>query len=321
MKKHYKLALIFGVLVFAMVACNRDDEGTNAPDLIEPADDAVISETPTFVWSSVPLIEDYRIVIDSGSYTPPFKLSGISFDDPIIEKDLYDTFYTMSGADFDNLEEGTYYWKVASLKYPSDGSAPDVNWSEVRSFAIENAEPSGLDTTYFPFGMDYEWKYERHHWRYGTEEDDDSYDTVTIRVVDSNIAPGGYTFVLEGGCFYDLDCDTIKIVDEKITAFPNDPCGTSIVSLIPDTSEARNLLSIRYRGDTLNMGYHFEMYPPDQHSYDNTDCYTFRLRGIGLIDQTYSRSWWDGMGWDPGGHGSHYTLLFFRKGGKVVWRR
>jgi len=325
MRKLWKLALSLGVLTLAIVGCNQDTDGANAPDLIEPADGAVISEAPTFVWSSVPLIEDYRIVIDNGSsseiYTPPFRLGGTDFTDPIIEKDLYDTFYTMSGADFDNLEEGTYYWNVTSLKYPSDGSAPDVNWSEVRSFAIEKPEPSGLDTTYFPFGMDYEWTYEKHCWDYYGDERTDSYYTITIRVVDSNIAPGGYTFVLEGGCFYDLDCDTIKIVDEKITAFPNDPCGTSIVSLIPDTSEARNLLSIRYRGDTLNMGYHFEMYPPDQHSYDNTDCYTFRLRGVGLIDQTYFCSWWDGMGWDPGGYGSHYSLLSFRKGGKVVWRR
>lgn len=140
MKKNYKLALILGIFAFAIGACNRDD-GANAPDLIEPEDGAVISEVPTFVWSSVPLIEDYRIMIATGS-PPGYFARQPDFTDPVIEKDLSDTTYTMSGADFDNLQIGTYYWKAASLKYPPDGSAPDVNWSEVRSFIVEKADTS-----------------------------------------------------------------------------------------------------------------------------------------------------------------------------------
>lgn len=322
MKKHYKLALIFGVLAFAIAACNRDDDGANAPDLLEPADGAVISETPTFVWSSVPLIEDYRIVIDSGSYTPPFKLSGISFDDPIIEKDLYDTFYTMSGADFDNLEEGAYYWKVASLKYPSDGSAPDVNWSEVRSFAIEKPEPSGLDTTYFPFGKDYEWRYEVEYWEadYRSETRDSSYDTISVLVTDSMSTSSGWIFVLDGG-FYDIGHDTVEIKDGKILVFEDCVGEDANVSLIPDTSEESYHVSIRYSADTLRMENYFQWSEPGMNTMEYDDWETTRIIGIGVIKQGHIYYLFKDMGTINFARGASYRLLSFRKGGKVVWRR
>jgi hypothetical protein len=39
-----------------------------------------------------------------------------------------------------------------------------------------------LDTTYFPFGMGYEWCYERHYHGYEFYEPFSEYDTVTISV-------------------------------------------------------------------------------------------------------------------------------------------
>jgi len=326
MRKLWKLALSLGVLTLAIVGCNQDTDGANAPDLLEPADGAVISEAPTFVWSSVPLIEDYRIVIDNGSsseiYTPPFRLGETDFTDPIIEKDLYDTFYTMSGADFDNLEEGAYYWKVTSLRYPSDGSAPDVNWSEVRSFAIENAEPSGLDTTYFPFGMYYEWTYEVEYWEadYRSGTRDSSYDTISVLVIDSMPTSSGWIFVLDGG-FYDIGHDTVEIKDGKILVFEDCVGEDANVSLIPDTSEESYHVSIRYSADTLRMENYFQWSEPGMNTMEYDDWETTRIIGIGLIKQGHIYHLFKDMGTINFARGTFYRLFSFRKGGKVVWRR
>lgn len=138
MKKYYKLFLILGVLAFAIAACKRDEDA-NAPDLIEPEDGAVFSsEPPTFIWSSQPFADGYTILI-SDHWT--------MVDTILSQDDLSDTTYTMSGADFDNLEDSTYYWKVASLRYPSDGSGPYENWSAVRSFKIEKIDTSSLSAS------------------------------------------------------------------------------------------------------------------------------------------------------------------------------
>lgn len=143
MQKFQKHAFIMGVLALAMAGCNPDNGGSSAPDLLQPADGAVVSAAPVFVWSSIPFCDGYRIVIvgdSSAAYTPPFSLSEIDFSDPIIEKDRTDTTYTMSGGDFDNLDDGSYYWKAASLDYPPDGTAPYVNYSEVRSFVVQKTQ-------------------------------------------------------------------------------------------------------------------------------------------------------------------------------------
>ena len=132
MKKYYKLALIFGVLAFVIIACNRDDEGTNAPDLIEPADGAVFnSEPPTFIWGSQPFADGYTIVINDDS-----SMTG----DTIISEDLSDTTYTMSASEFEGLENGTYYWTAAAYDDPADGSARLYYWDEVRSFVVAKPE-------------------------------------------------------------------------------------------------------------------------------------------------------------------------------------
>jgi len=307
-----------GVLALAMAGCNPDNGGSSAPDLLEPADGAVVSAAPVFVWSSIPFCDGYRIVIvgdSSAAYTPPFSLSGIDFSDPIIEKDRTDTTYTMSGGDFDNLDDGSYYWKVASLDYPPDGTAPYVNYSEVRSFVVEKAVSLGLDTTYFPFGLGYEWVYERYKWHYEDQDDTGAYDTVTIRVIDSVLTADGLRFILDRR-FFDVD-DTVVIRNDSVHVFDNHVGFGKMINLIPDSRESDGLITISYNEDTLILKCHIDWYPPEGITREYDSWQISRIKGVGAVYQSYSYYLFSG---GEIYYGSRYRLLSFKKGGKTVWQ-
>lgn len=115
-----------------------------APKLIAPQDSAVFdTEPPTFIWSSDSLEPDYVIRI--------FTDTTIDLQDT-----LADTTYTMSDSVFENLSNGTYNWQAGTVVFNG------VLLSETRSFIVDKPPPPlDLDTTYFPFGLGYEWKYHR----------------------------------------------------------------------------------------------------------------------------------------------------------------
>lgn len=272
-------------------------------DLISPSDGSVYeTEIPLFIWHSDSFATDYILNMSNGTTT-------------FLVDTTNDTAYLMSSEQFAKAENGLYTWMVAPLP-----AKFNPLWSSPRSFSIDRFVPNfDLDTTYFPFGIGYEWSYEVCHYRNYGEDRSKSYDTITVRVVDSTIISDTIQFLLDKHFFYDLDFGTVKIWEERLTVFSNSP-GTSTVSLTPKTNEASNLLKIRYSLDTLYMGYHFEMYPPEMHEYDNYDCYTCRLKGIGLISQDYWRSQWWGAGSEVMYSGNYYRLLYFIKDQDTVWR-
>jgi hypothetical protein len=313
MQKFQKHAFIMGVLVLAMAGCSPGNGGSSAPDLIEPADGAVVSAAPVFVWSSIPFCDGYRIVIVGEAYTPPSIFGEIDFSDPIIEKDRTDTTYTMSGGDFDNLDDGSYYWKVASLDYPPDGTAPDVNYSEVRSFVIEKAVPLDLDTTYFPFGINYEWCYERECYEHiftheGGDWDTTYYDTFTIVVTDSIYKPEGWNFTWSGGGFQDIVSEEFEILN--VDGQYKVPVFWDTIPIIPSAgpySDEYGEIKVSYSTDTLLIVTTYD----DNAEYTHS---TWRLKGKGAIKQYYEET-----------QGYPYTfsqtdlLLYFYDGQDTVW--
>ncbi|TET21639.1 MAG: hypothetical protein E3J71_08910 [Candidatus Stahlbacteria bacterium] len=114
-----------------------------------------------------------------------------------------------------------------------------------------------LDTTYFPFGLGYEWCYERHayYWDiWGTERDE--YDTVVIQVEDSIYDSLGWLFDLSG-YYYDVGSEA-RIIEQSPNTLLVPIClnwwwlrDTVFVSLIPSTRTSP--IKIEYNSDTLCM--------------------------------------------------------------------
>lgn len=178
MRRILKTAAMIVVLMIA--ACSIIPE---APMLILP-DEGEVFDTipPTFVWSSVSHTEGYllRAVCDAG----------VVYGDVVcIYQYLDDTTFTPPLEEFMHFQEDNYDWCVAS--YWVEGSDTQYVWSEWRTFHVDRPVeiPFNLDTTYFPFGLGYEWCYERHVWGGQLGETGwepwDWYDTIYIKVIDS----------------------------------------------------------------------------------------------------------------------------------------
>lgn len=72
----------------------------------------------------------------------------------------------------------TYYWRVRESNWIDWGE-----WSEPVNFTYKL--DFDLDTTYFPFYLGREWRYECHHYGYDSLDEWNYYDTLTIKVTDS----------------------------------------------------------------------------------------------------------------------------------------
>lgn len=98
------------------------------PQLVSPADAAVVATDPTFQWTFVVGAHDYRLKVDDNS----------SFSS------LYDTVYThnvsytpYTASTLDSYKDGTYYWKIEARN--SGGTV--IATSAIRSFTRQTSLP------------------------------------------------------------------------------------------------------------------------------------------------------------------------------------
>jgi len=252
-----------------------------APTLIAPEDGAVFNaEPPTFIWSSDSLEPDYVIRIFTDTTNE-------------LQDTLSDTNYVMSGSVFEALTNGTYSWWVGSIVHNG------LILSGARTFTIDKPEPvTDLDTTYFPFGLGYEWEYERHHhgyewnWEEGEFDNWSLYDTITASVIDSFGNDDTLLFELEGGLFF--LSNPVKIWENQIVihGYLTDTVNLTPSELTRDEwgddgdKDYHWILNIGYSSDTLNIfsseweAWYFPPYDPEYSSKKAN-----RLKGIGAIYQ------------------------------------
>ncbi|TET21638.1 MAG: hypothetical protein E3J71_08905 [Candidatus Stahlbacteria bacterium] len=153
-----------------------------------------------------------------------------------------------------------------------------------------------LDTTYFPFGREYEWTYERYSYSMKADEiRDESYDTFVIKVIDSTYGPEGWEFSLEGGYFRDFP----KILGKEVVVFPY-AVETILLEPLPGTYPGQGEFSnwwkliVEYNVDTLSLS-GIEYY--GEYPREGSDLITLRLKGKGVVKQSHIRydgAWTDG---------------------------
>lgn len=304
--KHLKPDFVLLGIILVFSGCIHVVNVPQIPELIAPEDGAVFeAEPPTFIWTSDSLFlaDAYVIMI--------FKDS-LRSEDTLVYETLEDTTYTMPTEVFDSADSGTYCW-VAAVHW-IDGTAH----GDPRTFVIKKSEsPAGLDldTTYFPFGLGYEWGYERHN--FGRDADGgewDSYYTFIIRVVDSFWKADTLVFILEGGSFRDLG-SPVEFLDNKMLAFGRNYYPGDTITLEPEEQgdEWKEGLFVSYYNDVLYI----------QSAYDPSGVditwYTQgvnRKKGIGVVSQGLSE---DEI--HPDYHDYTYDrLLYFYNGQDTVWK-
>lgn len=174
-----------------------------------------------------------------------------------------------------------------------------------------------LDTTYFPFGLGYEWCYEYHD-LYSKEDIYEPiyyeyWDTVVIAVTDS-LWQNETLIINLSGSFLDVG-DSVEIWRNKLDVFdvftgPVSYFPGDTISLIPEAQSSTGF-SVSYRGDTLlhlYSGY-------NEDSYVGTGwMYTYRLRGIGVIHQSH------GEGHGNEGFSHDFRLLWFYNGKDTIYK-
>lgn len=256
----------------------------DGPDLISPREDETITETPpTFTWHREPLAEYYRIKVYGEDLPMP---------DTVISDTTSDTVFTISESEFRIWFNGKYQWKVSAI-----ASGGEEIWCDPQGFYIDKPLPSlDLDTTYFPFGLKYEWVYEKSQVSGGGNVL--NRDTIVVSVLDSTGTINELRFNLEGS-FLDVG-SSVSIIDHIATVF-----GNRKVYINPDNTDT---LSLRYYHSTSNpYGW-----------YEVTDINVKRLKGLGVIYQ--DDLWYNGdeigpVEWDE----YEYRLLYFIKDADTVW--
>lgn len=191
---------------------------------------------------------------------------------------------------------------------------------------LDDSQGLDLDTTYFPFGLGYEWCYERHCYSYDDEGSIyDYYTKYTVKVIDSFWIGNTLHFLTD-----DTTCsgysseglrdmpnpvsiwnDSIKIEMYGLRGEPEYSDTVSIVS--PDTS--RKGIWISYQEDTLKLESVDEIWPftllPGVGEIRNVT----RVKGIGVIYQSYHfvATW-------PLDEYEVERLLYFYNGKDTVYR-
>lgn len=289
-----------------------DKSSPPSPILIAPEDGAVFDlEPPEFIWRSVSLAKAYIILLHG---------ENLPYGDTIVVDTLEDTTYALPWEVFEGCYNGNYKWCVASL-----ATTNQAFWSNERSLSFNQPAPQlDLDTTYFPFGLEYKWIYEEYGDYYDLYGSGEWYDTITIRVVDSTFVSNGWSFDLEGWSqqgfetvtFLDVD-NPARIVGNQILIF-----GSRKIFLTPEPikevkSEGGKTFTfeISYKGDTLRLLDKMEEFWDPIGGHDIVTSVS-RVKGIGVISQSHS-DWSGGSVWY--GYTYWHNLLYFIKGEDTVW--
>lgn len=297
-------AISFFVLCFVIAAifvgCQQTEP--EAPVLIEPEDGAVFdSLPPTFVWSGQSGQEYYLMILKDSLWS----------SHALVSNGVTDTSYSLSMDDFLSADIGVYEWTVGV----KDSLTGELIYPSPRKFSIkEFIFPLDLDTTYFPFGMGYEWCFQTHNWI------NDLYDTTSVKVSDSVWNSDTLLFKLEGNLFF-LG-NTAKIRRNRVELIDWGP-----VPVIPDEDSIERTYSyadtsftygrtIKYIGDSLKVHSYFCKYFGWTQGLKGTrDTTSIFMRGIGTVHQEgdlyiYGEDWED----------VSYNLLWFYNGKDTVYK-
>ena len=269
--------------------------------LISPADSLIINtDAPTLVWHSYPQTTGYVVRICRNSF---------STYNTIWEDTVSDTAYQLPYEFLLENHPSSYHWSVLFL-----GTSEDLFWAPSRCF-FSRIMPD-LNTTYFPFGLGYEWCYTRYSWRHVSEpgwDEWDRYDTVLVSVTDSSWLGDTLCFQLTGGIFG--ISNPAKIVQNMIVIF-----GESI-KLIPDPVKKEveapwywGEFEVSYSADTL----HVSLWGPDPYDEGTETWGSTRLVGIGSIAQGRDYSGYSLGVYFSNGHSDR--LLWFYNGTDTIYR-
>ena len=165
--KHLNLSVILLGVMLVFAGCDLRE--VEVPTPISPIGSEYhnYNNGILFTWQSVEGALIYSLEIASDD-----KFDAMLFSDSTI--DAVSCVIPIDSLDWDS----TYYWRVRASDWRGWGE-----WSEPVNFTFKLG--FDLDTTYFPFGLGREWRYERHHYGYDSLDTWDYYDTLTIRVTDS----------------------------------------------------------------------------------------------------------------------------------------
>lgn len=221
-----------------------------------------------FTWQSVDGALIYSLEIASDD-----KFDAMLFSDSTIDA-------VSCVIPIDSFQWGnTYYWRVR---------VSDNEWSEPVSFTYELK--FDLDTTYFPFGLGYEWMYERHHYGYDTLSTWDYRDTLIIRVTDSAWDDGILHITLDTA-FVLLE-NPVRIWGNNKIVIKGYLSATVMLIPYPVSKSNQELgdyasycmtLQINYLSDTLAVSSHqtWEYWPGTE---VDSLCAEF-MKGIGTVSQ------------------------------------
>jgi len=291
--------LVLGLLG-SLILGGCDVWDPNPPDLIFPEDGAVFTtETPVFVWRESNRAVSYQILI---TYTDE-----ITFQEPFVELTIEDTTYELPEDIFTGAPAGNYHWKVASVS--EDGES---FWRIGRSFSFNKILPAvDLDTTYFPYGLEYTWVYEFYNYGYGISGDGgEYYDTISYIVTDSVLKTTGYVFTMTKTDSYGNEYQW------EIRFFGNLPLFRKWIPVVPNELTDYGI-DVNYSGDTLYLSDGYYLEHEGGVGYTSEGWHSHRVRGMGEISS--------GHGYANIAHGGEedytdYRLLYFIKGADTVWR-
>lgn len=314
MRRILKSAAVITVVTLLLTGCEGWFD-IGEPEIITPtmtAGSEVDGNQVKFMWHSVENATGYAIEIAEDN-----EFGSLLYTDSTI----IDTFCYVSTDSFE--WDTTYYWRVKASDEDGWGK-----WSDITCFDL--AFPGlDLDTTYFPFGLGYEWCYEKYSYSFQAGRDPqeiEEWDTTTILVVDSILENDALYFELDGAFLDLLNPVGIKKSMIYISTFYPDSVDLIPCEVYKRKSEGdgdwgcTNELDLKYFGDTLRIiSTRDAWYYPYSTEYEYSYMISRRTRGIGAVFQKK---------YDDASFGgapeqievSEYRLLYFYNGTDTLYK-